>query len=77
MSEKKNGNDLTYSEWYRKADAACSAVIGLGLSDLPDACYADAWEGDEDPAEFAKGVVAQEAESMGIDPGSLGLCSHA
>jgi len=72
---KENGNGLTYHGWYSRANRACRAAGGVDLSDLPDACYADAWEADEDPAKFGESVLAAECVALGIDPATLGIYS--
>jgi len=43
--------------WLLKVDAALIATIGLGHEDLPDACYADMYDGDVTPEDAADEVL--------------------
>lgn len=42
-----------FAKWYAAADAACAAIAGLGIDDLPDGNSWDAWESGCSPEAYA------------------------
>ena len=52
----------TYDEWTAEADKRVKQRVGfgLGLSDLPDGPSWDAWNQEQDPAEYADQLLEDE-----------------
>ena len=50
----------TFEEWYREANAACVALCGLGIDDLPDGPSYDSWEAGISPADYARDQLIDE-----------------
>ena len=48
---------MTYDDWYKQADSACSALSGFGIDDLADGNSYDAWSDGESPQEYARSVL--------------------
>jgi hypothetical protein len=66
MSNEKNCNGLTYSEWMKRANKRVSDKIGLSLDDLPDGLgrlyrpLHDAWSEGEEPEDYADNKLWEE-----------------
>jgi hypothetical protein len=60
MSNEKNCNGLTYSEWMKRANKRVSDKIGLSLDDLPDGLSNDAWSEGEEPEDYADNKLEEE-----------------
>ena len=49
----------TYASFMKDVDVALIRKCGLGVNDLADFCYADAFADERDPAEVAEDVLIE------------------
>lgn len=57
------GGDLRFGLWLQLVDKRCASVIGLGVFDLEDWRWRDAYDGGDSPKE----AFADFVEELGID----------
>ena len=62
---KTNSNGDTFEAWYRKANAECVGIAGLGIDDLADGPSYDSWADDVDPRDYA--IERLEEEDFPFD----------
>ena len=57
-----NSDGLTFQQWCAAGDRAVVTFLGagLGLDDLPDGLFHDAWSDGVDPAEYVREILAAE-----------------
>jgi hypothetical protein len=60
------GQHLGFYGWLRVADARIGRRIGLGLMDLPDRLWRDAYEDQLHPAEAADEAISEMAAELGL-----------
>ena len=53
---------MTFQQWMRKVDAIIDAITGMSADDLPDYCYADAFEDGVKPATAARRAIGAAQE---------------
>lgn len=51
--------DPSFAAWLKDVDTALTRRCGLGMNDLADFCYADAFNDERDPEEVAEDVLAE------------------
>ena len=54
-------SDAAFSAWLLRVDAIVSKRIGLGIDDIDDFCYRDAFEDGSTPAECARDAIRAAA----------------
>lgn len=59
MTDKTNGNGLTFKQWMKLVNRAVYAKCLMTCDDLADCCYWDWWNDDMSPADAAD-MVLQE-----------------
>jgi len=62
------GDHLGFYTYLRIANARIVRRVGVGLSDLGDRCWRDAYDGKEHPCKAADDAIAKEAADMGFKP---------
>lgn len=50
-------SDPTFANFMKDVDREVTRISGLGVDDLPDYCFHDAFENEEDPREVARDVL--------------------
>ena len=48
---------MTFTEWMKAVDVQVAVLCGCSADDLPDYCYADAYEDDATPRQAARAAV--------------------
>lgn len=54
----------SYDEWMLAVDANVQRLCGLSADDLPDYCYADAYDDGRSPSEVARAAVRAAREEF-------------
>lgn len=49
----------TFAKWMKEVDAEVSRISGLGVNDLSDFCFADAFNDERDPVEVAEELLEE------------------
>jgi len=56
--EQRFEDDKKFNDWWVKVDIALVNMCGMGVEDLPDYCYRDAFNAGQTPREVARDVIA-------------------
>ena len=60
-------NDMRYEAWLTRVRAEVKNVVPVGLNDMSDFCYRDAFESHESPRETARNVLDDNGYGYTLD----------
>lgn len=61
---------MTFEQWYKACDGIVSRKLGVGVDDLPDACWRDYYDDGMSPSEAIE-CAAEDAWDDWLVPGIL------
>lgn len=62
-----NCDNATFNEWMRKVNSIVASKLGVGVDDLPDANFMDAYTDGVDADEYAHDFVSDTLYDEGYD----------